>query len=120
MAETDEKPAYEGPRIPSSRELQSGLRQLDREIELSRKPVAAPAPTPEQTLDPVLGIERVIRTRSEPVTPAQDASELPSELGITARRNRILRAQRRDVQPEQEPPTIMPRRSRIPEFGDPK
>lgn len=112
MAETAEKPARAERRIPSSEELQDGLRGLSAAIETTRKPVAV-TPAPEQKLDPVLGFDRVIRNRQQLVQPAQTSAELPSELGITARRARLLRGQ-----PEQEP-TATRRRSRLPAFDDP-
>lgn len=111
--EMTQKQAQDAPRIPSSEELKDGMRALAREIESTRKPVAAAPLAPAQPLDPVLGFDRVIRNRSELVTPAQASGELPPELGITAHRERRARGlPAREEQPEQQPPTAT-RRSRL-------
>lgn len=113
-AEMPEKPAQDAPRVPSSEEIKDGMRLLARELEATRRPIAAAPLAPAQPLDPVLGFDRVIRNRSELVTPAQASGELPRELGITAHRERRARGlPAREEQPEQQPPTATLRRSRL-------
>lgn len=113
-SEMPEKPEQDATRVPSSAEIEDGMRTLAREIEATRTPIAAAPLAPAQKLDPVLGFERVIRNRRELVTPAQASGELPPELGITAHRERrTRRLPVREEQPEQQPPTATLRRSRL-------